>query len=254
MKNVRWKAPAAQGQVPYLSKQQIEQEAKLLLAEFASERGTVAVPPIPIDEIAELHLKLSVEFKDMKALFSYADVHGALWVNDRLIGIDQNLDPAINPSRRGRYHFTMAHETGHWRLHRHLFTCDPGQLSLLTDEGARADYVCRSSETKKPIEWQADFFAASLLMPRTFLLQQWSNWRGNDRSVSLSELHETHLYPTATVMLQNGLDVDQATADNLAFEEFSRPLAEIFKVSPQAMSIRLQEVGLLVKSSDPMLF
>ncbi|MBK8008612.1 MAG: ImmA/IrrE family metallo-endopeptidase [Rhizobiales bacterium] len=33
--------------------------------------------------------------------------------------IDDSLDPEENPSMLGRYRFTLAHEIGHWRLHRH---------------------------------------------------------------------------------------------------------------------------------------
>ena len=74
-----------------------------------------------VDEIVELYLGLCLEFKDMEQLFGVPDVHGALWVNERRIGIDQQLDPDKFPAKLGRYHFTLAHEAGHWRLHRQLF-------------------------------------------------------------------------------------------------------------------------------------
>ena len=100
--------------VPYLKKEAIEDAAALLLSDYGKATG----PPIPVDEIIELHLKLTVEFRDMLKLLGGGDVHGALWVNDNLIGVDVGLDPDKFPRRRGRYHFTLAHEAGHWRLHR----------------------------------------------------------------------------------------------------------------------------------------
>lgn len=37
-------------------------------------------PPVPIDEIVEFHLGLAIEFSDMRELFTFADLHGALWM------------------------------------------------------------------------------------------------------------------------------------------------------------------------------
>ena len=54
-------------------------------------------PPVPVDEMVELYLGLSLEFLDMQKLFGVDDVHGALWVNEKRVGIDQRLDPARNP-------------------------------------------------------------------------------------------------------------------------------------------------------------
>ena len=48
--------------VPYLTPAAIEQDAAALLAEYARARGEVIVPPIPIEDILEKHLKLGIEF------------------------------------------------------------------------------------------------------------------------------------------------------------------------------------------------
>ena len=79
------------------------------------------------------------------------------------IVIDESLDPEENPSKEGRYRFTLAHEGGgHWRLHRHLFANDPAQ-ALLFGGPATPSVVCRSSQAKERVEWQADFYASCLL-------------------------------------------------------------------------------------------
>jgi hypothetical protein len=106
------------GKLPFLTDQDFEDEAALLLAKFGQKHGEVAAPAVPVDEIAELHLGLCLTLDDMQALFGVDDVHGALWVNDRRIGIDHRLEPTNNPSMLGRYRFTLAHEIGHWQLHR----------------------------------------------------------------------------------------------------------------------------------------
>ena len=36
-------------------------------------------------------------------------------------------------------------------------------------------FVCRSSQAKEPIEWQADFYASCLLMPRKLVMAAWDD-------------------------------------------------------------------------------
>jgi len=139
--------------VPYLQEEQIERDAAALLAEFAQTRSVVITPPIPIEDIVEKYLKLGIEFDDMHRLLKYPrsdlgfdpDILGAIW---RRIVIDESLDPEENPSKEGRYRFTLAHEGGgHWRLHRHLFAKDPAQVSLFNGP-VPPSVVCRSSQAK----------------------------------------------------------------------------------------------------------
>ncbi len=42
---------------PFMTDQEFEDEAALLLAEFGRKHGTIAGPPIPIDEIVEFDLE-----------------------------------------------------------------------------------------------------------------------------------------------------------------------------------------------------
>ena len=56
-------------------------------------------PPVPIDRIVELHLKLTLEIKDLQLIFGFGDVHGAIWFRTKRVGIDQRLTPTgIQPS------------------------------------------------------------------------------------------------------------------------------------------------------------
>ena len=137
-------------------------------------------PPIPIEDIVEKHLKLGVEFDDLHAVLgvprsgseSEPDILGAMFFDERRIVIDESLDPEENPAKEGRYRFTLAHEGGgHWRLHRHLFAKDPRRRSLF-DMPRPPSVVCRSSQAKEPIEWQADFYASCLLMPRRLVYRR----------------------------------------------------------------------------------
>ena len=83
-------------------------------------------------------MKLGVEFDDMHRRFGVRDPASVSNLtssvrcsfDERRIVIDESLDPEENPSMEGRYRFTLAHEVGHWRLHRHLFAKDPAQVSI----------------------------------------------------------------------------------------------------------------------------
>ena len=70
----------------FMKDQEFEDEAALLLAEYGNKHGQVVAPPIPVDEMVELYLGLSLEFLDMQKLFGVADVHGARERHDRTAG------------------------------------------------------------------------------------------------------------------------------------------------------------------------
>jgi len=223
--------------VPRLAKPRIETVAQRLLHEYEQHRGAVA-PPIPIDEIVELHLGLTIEFMDMRQLFGAGDVHGALWVRRKRIGVDRSLDPAESPSKTGRYRFTLAHEAGHWRLHRRRFLGRAPDVSAARGFSGPASYLSRSGEARMSIEWQANYFAACLLMPRHLIMAAWEEHFGAPRPVTLNLLRE-RLPGARTIEAISTYNGDPDRFPDLMFESVSRPLAALFEVSSQAMRIRL---------------
>ena len=66
------------------------------------------------------------------------DILGAIWVDKELVLIDHTSTRKSNPSMLGRYRFSVAHEIGHWRLHRSYVAKDANQTSLF-DASTRAD-------------------------------------------------------------------------------------------------------------------
>jgi hypothetical protein len=96
----------------------------LLLAEYEGTIGEPMKLPVPVDDITTYHLALRLGFDDLHKtlnrpmLRGQPDILGAIWVDKELVLIDQHLNPKINPSMLGRYRFSVAHEIGHWRLHR----------------------------------------------------------------------------------------------------------------------------------------
>jgi hypothetical protein len=226
--------------VPFLPEVRIERDADVLIAEYAQRHGAPVVAPVPVDDILELHLGLTFAIENLAALFRTDGVLGAIWFNEKLVRIDTRLDPSENPPRLGRYRFTLAHEIGHWRLHRSYYREDPAQAALFDGRGQPA-VVCRAGDKKIPVEWQADTFASYLLMPKALVVAAWTEWRGNLDPVVLADLPPVHV--------ANCRDAANATLDR-----FSKPLAEKFEVSAEAMRIRLEKLGLLLRERPNTLF
>jgi hypothetical protein len=139
--------------VRYLSEDEIEKEAELLLDEYAETIGRPIKFPVPIDDITIYHLALRLGFADLHEtlripmLRDQPDVLGAIWVDRELVLIDRSLDPKQHPSMAGRYRFSVAHEVGHWRLHRSYVAKDANQASLFGDL-PEPTVICRSSRAK----------------------------------------------------------------------------------------------------------
>ncbi len=250
------RSTAPRSEIPFLHEKQIEREADLLLAEYAEIIEPVLEPPVPIEELVGTVLQLRHQFLDLRSRFPYADVHGAIWFEDALIGIDSNLNPDLFPRRRGRYHFTLAHEIGHWRLHRQHYITNPAERRLFDDGTRKPDVVCRSSERKRPVESQADKFAASLLMPRKMVYGVWADHTGSDGAIAIKDLRARYASRLAVgpFFYRGRILSDQDDKDDAIKEEFCRPIAEVFQVSAEAMRIRLETLNLLVVESQRSLF
>jgi Zn-dependent peptidase ImmA (M78 family) len=240
-------------QVPYISDESIERDAEALLAQYAHARGVEIRAPIPIEDIVEKHLKLRVEFDDLHCLFGVPrggfgtepDIFGAIWLETGEIYIDESIDPEERPSIEGRYRFTLAHEGGgHWRLHRPLVEVNSGQASLF-GETPRPTVVCRSSQAKERVELQADLYASCLLMPRKLIMQAWRDTFGSDNPRILRRNHRIVVPTDAEDEIVTTVHAFDETRDNEAMGHFARPFAEQFLVSPIAMRIRLERLGLL---------
>jgi hypothetical protein len=231
--------------VSYVPDDAIEKDAQALLAEYAHARGVAIEAPIAIDDIIEKHLKIGIEFDDTHRLFGVPrsgigfdpDILGAIFFEQKRIVIDESLDPDENPAKEGRYRYTAAHEVGHWRLHRHLFGKDPAQTSLL-EPNAPPSVICRTSQTKARIELQADLYASCVLMPRKLVFAAWDE--------AFPDRKQRVLQPETPIdhpFVEIARDFDES--EDQALEQFAKPFAERFLVSPIAMRIRLERLGLL---------
>ena len=116
------------------------------------EDNEIKRPPVPVKDIIE-KAGINVEFVNFKEM------------GDRIAGFTHFPTKTIYVNARdslNRQTFTMAHEYGHWILHKSLFEQHPEKYKVLL----------RTSGEKQndPLEKEANSFAANLLVPE-FLIK-----------------------------------------------------------------------------------
>jgi hypothetical protein len=150
--------------IKVVSEAEIERRANALLHAYSQSVEPIRCAPIPVEDILERHLKVSLGFEDLGRVVGRRGAVGASWVESREVAIDHSLDPESEPKALGRFRFTVAHEIGHWVLHLASPRDRANALRLLhSPSAARRD----------PRERQADYFAACLLMPRKLVRWHW---------------------------------------------------------------------------------
>jgi IrrE N-terminal-like domain len=234
--------------VAYRPDAEIEASANTLLARYSRAKAIQVRPPIDLDDLL-VHLGLRLDLDDLEAMLGIPDVLGALWVEERRIYIDQTLDPDERPGALGRFRFTLAHEIGHWSLHRSFFLLKELHDDLFQGSSGPS-IVCRTSQRRERIEVQADAFAAALLMPQPAIAAHWQRLIGPER-LKVSELRGRAGVFLAAALA--GPSHEPRTQHDALIEFFIRPMAEAFEVSPPAMRIRLERLGLIVHDAEPTL-
>jgi len=192
-------------QVKYISKSTLEAIARRTLLDYNARYSDEPPGSVPLELMAE-NIGLSIEYACLSsngnALGKTAFEDGLTPVYDKArqkyVNIETTagtifIDEALikNPALHGRYRYTLAHEMSHWILHRYIF----------------ANYDLNFYEVnKREIEWQADYLAQNLLMPK-----------GQVQKAFYARIYDLTSLPD---------------------------LAKIFGVSKQAMGIRLDTLGL----------
>ena len=132
----------------------------------------------------------------------------------------------VESKSKGRLFFTLAHEAGHWMLHRtHISRSAAGE----------AAHFCRVQDAKKPVEWQADYFASCLLMPEKFVCGAFQQAFGCER-LSLHNVQAAYCGPLC-------FDPCIGTWPRIAATVMEA--GGFTNVSKQAMIIRLQDLDLV---------
>lgn len=219
----------------YLTTQQIEDLASTVLADFRDTTG-IYTAFTPIDQFASDYLGMHIKFaklsedRSMYGLTSYADTNYMVEMDGQKYFYEMHaneilldtsfIEPGENVHKLcGMRRFTLAHECAH----QILFRLEPDDIKALHRKqySTRKAYSCRELKTREDWnEWQANALGAALLMPAD----------------SIQELMQTYRLITYAGKM-TGKDFD-------LFED----LCQLFKVSHSAMSIRLENLGFMVRA------
>ena len=230
---------------PYISNKEIEDATLNLISDFEKKFNTkVNGPRVPIDQIMSAHLDIEYEPADIIGETHKTNCLARFLVRpdgQMRVEIEKTLWPDENPLNLGRFNFTLAHETMHFVLHKHVLFEHLEETPLITGN-RRQVVLCRSSK-KDRRELQADIGAGYLLMPTQFILNEWRNQFGENAGPQ--NIHDEIMEKAK----QQGKD-PRDVRDPISIE-----FANIFEVSPYAMQIRLRNMHLLeVEEAQPTLF
>jgi Zn-dependent peptidase ImmA (M78 family) len=236
--------------LPYLSKNNIEEITALYLSKFNADLLKEPTP-IPIEEFLENHLKLDMDYADITNDASilgliafdsgYLNVYDlehdkqrVIYVEEGTVVIDNSL---LQSEKEKRYRFTCGHEGGHWIFHREMFryqkkvdifNCEEVRTAKHLNTKNENDFKIKRFQTDEEwMEWQADYAAACILMPKkTFIM-------------AAHKIFKEAGIKDEYVVLDEDYDVD------LFSQYVNKKMASIFKVSIKAASIRLKELNLI---------
>tara|TARA_R110001592_G_C13170896_1_gene749825 strand:+ start:1783 stop:2544 length:762 start_codon:yes stop_codon:yes gene_type:complete len=218
--------------VPILSHEGIELRTEKLL-EVLAPTCLSEIVGTPIAAIAE---KLSRErgliIVPQASLGSIGGrkIRGCCDINSGTVYVDDCLEPGS-----AKFNFTLAHEIGHFLMHRNVL---PSALNAESDpliKDIDRDLVFNQLESDNPrslIEWQANKFASSILLPRK-------------------------IFPKAVIFVQKELGVSRNIGkvylnarNDPDYKNLVDALSLIYRVSSSVLRIRMQELNILVDKTS----
>lgn len=139
--------------VNYLPSEEIASTVNVLLLLNCVDK---TVQEVDVVDICIRHFGLTIHFVDLKTEYG-EETLGLMIAEHKLIFCDTSLEPCGDHKERKEriLRFTIAHELGHYLLHRDHMISDTSPLF----------YQHLDSKERSRIEIQANIFASMLLMP-----------------------------------------------------------------------------------------
>lgn len=222
---------------------QLEDKATELLIEFDEER-LHKTKPIDVYAVIEKCLDVPYDWKyltpDQSVLGATAFSGGGLWVwpeskyYEGLLPYQIEVEPGTilidttltEQDNRGRENFTVMHEVFHQVLHKKCFRTMPKNYVHPTASRTIDGQIRYSSYALAMIEKQANACAAAFLMPAELTR---NTYKQLYKDAGFNRNNHSFVYNTI------------------------KEMAEEFSVSQQAMSIRLQNLGLIDENKENLL-
>lgn len=222
---------------PMATRAELELEARRLLAEIEKHAKLLW----PNTQPARLYMCDPEAACRLLGLKYLPDQHLGSYGGTATAGMLDRRGRAILLSSKQRFEalrFTAAHELGHWLLH-------PNQV-MFRDRSLSS----HGGEGRSPMEREADFFAACFLAPPKLVIEAF-----RARFPVKEPLTNTNTI-CFNLLMRDAQYLQGLPAGSLEFaravvraESFNgqrfKSLSELFNVSPTAMAIRVQELGLV---------
>ncbi|MFH1363878.1 MAG: ImmA/IrrE family metallo-endopeptidase [Candidatus Omnitrophota bacterium] len=140
---------------PYLNHEKVQIKAKSFLKKF----NPADEIPVPIERIVDVQLGILIT--GIPGLLKQLDIDGFLLSDLKEIMVDKDLYDRQHP----RFLFTLAHEMGHYFLHRKIYK----QIAIKDTATWKAFHNSLEDDKLKWYEIQAHLFAGYILVPRNHL-------------------------------------------------------------------------------------
>lgn len=204
--------------IRYLREDEIEEKAQAFLEKYHPTFSLY----IPIEEIIEFALNIDI-----------IPVPGLLKATDKIgLNVDAfyspkhrsiTVDEFVFEKRKHRYRFSLAHEIAHKILHDDVY--DVGTFTSVDEYLSFINEL--PSDVGKRAQWQANEFAGRILMPTRLLKEEF------EKAIAETE-KETEF----------SLEKEPKIVAESAIEYFLR---DLFRVSSEAIRIRLENEGLIAR-------
>ncbi len=173
--------------------------------------------PVPVEFVIQKH---GIEVRPTEKIKEEFDVEGFLSNDCKTIFIDNHYYKSVNWHHRVR--FTLAHELGHFILHREFL--DNIKFDSIEEWNK---YITDLDTTKLSwFEWQANEFAGRFLVPKNTLIEEIEK---DERNIKLAG--DSY-----------GLINEDVTG--FLIEDFAIRFAKKFMVSPEVLEYRVKNEGL----------
>ncbi len=194
--------------IPFLSNAQIKKKAERFRHKFWDDSV-----PVDIERIIDIKMKLDIV--PVKRLQKQCDTDALISSNWKLIYIDH--DRFLDDRYQNRLRFSLAHEMGHFILHRGIY--NSFKIKYLKDFRRLLKQI--SQEQYGYLEAQANKFANYLLVPKSMLVVERNKALKNYK-------HSAGLEKVNKKLLNSYLAV---------------PISKIFGVSENVIIIALSEIN-----------
>ena len=211
--------------IPYLGQEDIEQRVYKILNYFKSNiSSNHQIILHPICEYLTNNNKIEFIFDENLGVNSKgSEILGKLTFYPHKIFVSSSLE-----ENSPRWRFTLAHEVGHFLLHRKSFKELFTSGYYETDDSLTWDGLNNSKNLR--LEWQANSFASSLLLPRDSFI-----------SIVINSVKKLGINK-----FSNGIIYLDDQKDNIyTYQQILFLLKQEFNVSLQAINYRLIQLKLL---------